>query len=100
MAVRGLRELARLYGVQTAYYDITGQRQHASPEALLLTLRALGAPLETLADVPCALRERRRALWYRGLEPVAVAWGGRRHALTLRQPRGSADVVVRCPLAL
>jgi hypothetical protein len=37
-----LRQLASLYGVQTSYYDVTHRRKSASPEALFLTLRALG----------------------------------------------------------
>jgi hypothetical protein len=39
----GLKELARLYGVETSYEGMDGQVQRADPEALSLTLQALGA---------------------------------------------------------
>jgi hypothetical protein len=58
-----LRQLANLYGVQTVYYNTLGRRQQTEPETLLITLRLLGAPVETYDDVPVALRERRQALW-------------------------------------
>lgn len=71
--LRLLHQLAHLYGVQTAYYDVANRRTPASPEALLLTLRAIGTPLETFHDVPAALRDRRQALWTRCVEPILVA---------------------------
>lgn len=73
---RGLQGLARLHGVQTAYYDNDGRRVAASPEALMEALRALRVPLRAAADVPRLLEERRRELWERVLEPVVVAWSG------------------------
>ena len=81
-----LLELARLYDVQTAYTDFWGQRQEAEPEALLAVLRALGAGVETLRDVPDALRERRQELWRRVCPRVLVAWQGVAPALELRLP--------------
>ena len=97
--VPGLSSLARMYGVQTAFYDVEGHRQQASPEAILRVLRALGAPVETFADVTDALRERRRELWARGMEPVAVAWDGQPAGIDLRLPTASAEGSVRCHLA-
>ena len=41
----GLRALARLYGIQTAYYDINKQRTEARSETLLSSLQSLGAPI-------------------------------------------------------
>lgn len=95
-----LRELARLYGVQTAYYDAAHRRRQASPEALLSVLRALGAPLETFRDAPGAARERRQALWQRLLEPVVVAWGGGPAGVELRLPQEQADRSLVCQLTL
>jgi 4-alpha-glucanotransferase len=97
--VSGLSTLARMYGVQTSFYDVERRRQQASPEALLLVLRALGAPVETFADVADALRERRGELWARGVEPVTVAWDGQPVAIDLRLPAASAEGIVRCQLA-
>lgn len=84
--IRKLKQLSHLYGVQTTYYDMARQRQWASPEALLHVLRALGAPVETLRNVPAAIRERRQALWQRYVEPVIVAWNRRPVELELRRP--------------
>jgi 4-alpha-glucanotransferase len=97
--VPGLSTLARMHGVQTAFYDVEGRRQQASPEAVLLVLRALGAPIETFADVSDALRERRRELWARAVEPVTVAWEGQPVGIDLRLPATSAESTVRCHLA-
>ena len=80
----GLLELAGLYGVETSYEDAMGRNVEASPESLLAVLRALGAPLESVDDVPEALEERRRELSERVIEPVLVAWDGRVPAAVLR----------------
>jgi 4-alpha-glucanotransferase len=95
-----LHELARLYGVQTAYYNVLHQRQPASMDALLAILNSLGAPLERLVDVSSALRERRKELWQRLLEPVTVAWDGNLSSLSLRLPASSAEVTLDCHLTL
>jgi 4-alpha-glucanotransferase len=98
--VPGLSSLARMYGVQTAFYDVEDRRQQASPEALLLVLRALGVPVESFADVSDALRERRQELWERAVEPVVVAWDGQPTEIDVRLPAGSANGSVGCQLAL
>jgi len=81
-----LRQLARLHGVQTVYYDVANRRRQASVESLLAVLRSLGACLSTLEDVASALRERRQALWQQPLEPVVVAWNGGPLEVELRLP--------------
>ncbi|MFQ5892799.1 MAG: 4-alpha-glucanotransferase, partial [Nitrospinota bacterium] len=97
-SVHPLHQLARLYGMQTAYYDVESRCRQASPEALLLVLQALGAPVETFHDVHGALRERRQALWERSVEPVAIAWDGDPLSMTLRLPSGAADATIPCLL--
>ena len=72
-----LYELAHEYGIEQSYIDIEGNRWHASPEALLAILRALGAPIASADDAPAALRAHRREQWTRPLAPICVAWGGR-----------------------
>ncbi len=89
---RLLRQLARLYGVQTAYYDVFGHRREASVEALLAVLRSLGAPMATVRDIPSAWRERRQAMWQQRLEPVVVAWDGEPPLLKLRLPSHMSEV--------
>jgi 4-alpha-glucanotransferase len=71
-----LRELARLYGVQTAYHDALGQYREATPESLLAVLAALDTSVEGMGDVPEALCARREELALRLVEPVVVAWEG------------------------
>jgi 4-alpha-glucanotransferase len=88
---RSLHQLARLYRVETAYYDIFGQVRRPPPEGLLHILKALGAPLDRLEDTPDALKARRQALWRRGLEPVVVAWEGRLPEIKLRLPSDHAE---------
>jgi len=95
-----LHQLARLYGVQTAYYDMAQRRQQVSVEALLALLKALGAPLENLQDAPDAVRERRQSLWQPPLEPVTVAWDGQLLSMKLRLPWPLADSRLLAHLAL
>jgi len=96
---RALHELARMYGVQTSYYDMTRTRRWTSVEALLVVLRSMGAPVETLRDVPSALRQRQQAQWQQPLEPVTVAWESRAHSIEVRLP-AAADASFAAHLTL
>ncbi|MEX1183014.1 MAG: 4-alpha-glucanotransferase [Gemmatimonadota bacterium] len=89
--VRGLTELARLYGVETGYEGMGGERRRADPEALMLTLRALGAALHGAHDAPDALHARRTQLDAMGLQPVHVAWGGNLPHVRVRLTHGEAE---------
>jgi len=93
-----LRQLATLYGVRTAYFDIAGRRRRAEAEPLLAVLRALGAPIDGLADAPGALRERVAAQWRRGAEPVVVAWGGRAPLIDLHVDAAALERPLDCTL--
>ncbi|OGO25375.1 MAG: 4-alpha-glucanotransferase [Chloroflexi bacterium RBG_16_50_9] len=97
---RFLHRLARLYGVQTAYYDIFHQRQIASAESLLVMLRSLGAPVASFEDVPQAWREKRQALWRRLIEPVTVARQGESPLIKVYLPSGSDEAPLDCSLEL
>jgi 4-alpha-glucanotransferase len=99
-SLRFLHRLARLYGIQPAYYDMERHRHQASVEALLLVLRSLGAPVASLQDVPSAWRERWQAVWQRPLEPVAVAWDGEPLLVEVRLPSNIADSALNCQLRL
>ncbi|MBI4528900.1 MAG: glycogen synthase GlgA [Deltaproteobacteria bacterium] len=98
--VRQLRRLSRLYNIETAYWDIFGNRKQASPESLIQLLRALGAPLNHLSDVDDALRERRQSLWRQVVEPVLVAWNGTLTGLRLRVPSSLAGGPIECRVRL
>ena len=95
-----LRQLARAYGIQTAYYDVYKRRREASSEVLLAVLQALGAPVSTLDDLPGAWRERRLHSWESLLEPVAVAWDGKPLSVELRLPAHKANALVAGNLTL
>lgn len=79
-----LLALAGLYGVQTSYHDAMGNHVEAGPDSLLGVLRALQAPVESLADVAEALRERQEEIRRRLVEPVIVAWDGHAPSIELR----------------
>jgi 4-alpha-glucanotransferase len=82
--LRLLHRLARLYAIQTAYYDVNHQRKPASVDSLVAILCSLGAPMASLQDVPSALRQRYQALWQQLLEPVVIAWNGNLPSIQLR----------------
>jgi 4-alpha-glucanotransferase len=81
-----LRKLAESFGVQGSYTGAAGRRR-ASSQSLLGVLAAMGAPLQSLSDVPEALHQRQRAWWQSFCEPVAVAWEGKCPKLEIRVPR-------------
>lgn len=95
-----LQSLARAYGVETEYRDNEGRRQQASPEALLAVLKALGAPVEKLQDIPAARRQRRLSYWAETLEPVVVAWDGLPAVVDFRLASDRASGRVGCRLEL
>ncbi|HEX2928938.1 MAG TPA: 4-alpha-glucanotransferase [Candidatus Binatia bacterium] len=98
--IKPLRDLARFYHVQTRYRDGFNQTREAPVETILAVLRSLGAPIESLHDAPNALRESRRILWQRGIEPVVVGWEGNPITFTLRLPERLAEVPVKYIVAL
>lgn len=97
---RALGALARLYNVQSAYYDILGRLTRSPEQGLIQVLRALGAPLERPEDVPDAVRERRQSLYRRFFDPVVVAWDGKVKDLTVRLPARLAEEPVRYEVEL
>ncbi len=91
MPTRLLRHLARLYNVQTDYYDVFGRQRQSSAEGILSALRVLGAPVERMDDLPDALRDRCQSLRKSLAEPVIVVWDDKFVKLTLRLPRNQAE---------
>ncbi|MHB1418914.1 MAG: 4-alpha-glucanotransferase [Bacillota bacterium] len=84
-----LHRLARLYGIETAYNDAEGRRQHADPETLLAALQGLGAPVSGMTDVTRALQERRYQQWQIHCETVIATWQGKPLSLKLRLPENN-----------
>ena len=99
-APQPLVALARLHGVQSSYLNMAGGRRQASVEALVALLRALGAPVARLADVPAALREAKRARAHRALEPVQVVWAGERTFIELQVNDQASRGPIRCEWGL
>jgi 4-alpha-glucanotransferase len=99
-SARFLHQLARLYGVQTAYYDVNHHRQQASQESLLAVLRSLGAPVANLQDLPSAWRQRQQVLWQQVIQPVIVAWNGELLPAKIRLPLSASEANLKCRLKL
>jgi len=95
-----LHNLARLHNVQTVYRDGLGQLREPPLESIILVLRSLGAPLETLKDLPSAWRQRRQALWQRAIEPVVIAWQGNPLKVKVRLPYRLAETRAKYHIVL
>jgi 4-alpha-glucanotransferase len=76
---RNLQQLAKLWGIQTSYLDMSKQRRDADPEAMMMVLRAMGAGVDGPDDIKDALARRKKELELReqNVEPVMVAWDGK-----------------------
>ncbi|HEX7475813.1 MAG TPA: 4-alpha-glucanotransferase, partial [Dehalococcoidales bacterium] len=81
-----LHHLAGLYGIKTGYLDMDKQIRTASPEALLAVLKALGAPVSRIEDVPSTIRAKKQQIWQQPIEPITVVWENAILALNLRLP--------------
>src|SRR5436305_1940080 len=75
-----------------------GRYVEAGPESLLAVLRSLQAPVDGMADVPEALRERWEELGRRVVEPVTVAWDGQAPSIELRPAGGSGALAYHLDL--
>ncbi len=89
----GLRELARLHGVQAGYRGNDGRMHMASEESLLAVLACLDVPARTPVGVRRAVAAAREAPWACLCPPVAVAWGGAPARLDLRVDGGAGGAV-------
>jgi 4-alpha-glucanotransferase len=95
-----LHRLARLFNIQTSYFGVDHRRRTASPESLLAVLRALGAPVASLRDIPEALRQRRLAIYRQIIEPVNIIIDGGETPIKLCLPGDLADSSAECRLEM
>jgi 4-alpha-glucanotransferase len=95
-----LHDVARLFNIQTIFYDTFGRLNRSPPEAILRVLRVLGAPVERMDDLRDARRERRQFLFARAIEPVAIAWDGDPLELKLRLAQPANEVEPRYRVTL
>ncbi len=95
-----LHTLANLYGVRTAFLDMNNQTRSASVESLVAALKALGAPISGLADVPAAIKEKRHRQWLEPLDPVITVSHDEMLTVSLRLPFSSLNKPVKANLTL
>jgi len=79
-----LLTLARLYGVETSYVDVSGATREAGTEALRAVLEALGAPA---TDPASAIRHERLRQHAQVLEPVVALPAVGTQAVEVALPR-------------
>lgn len=96
--VRGLRELARLCGVQPEYRDVQGNRRRTSTETLLRVLQSIVPWLDRPDQVAQVLAERRLSQAREFIAPVTVAWLEELPSVTLRFPSSQAHGALDCRL--
>lgn len=92
-----LHELASRWGVQAGYWDVDGRWHDVDPDALIVVLAELGAPVRSPDDAAAAITDHTRTLVDQPVEPVMVAPPGGTLGFVLRLPshvRGTLRVDV------
>ncbi|MFO0788220.1 MAG: 4-alpha-glucanotransferase [Pirellulales bacterium] len=90
-AVDPLRKLAELWGIQTSYDDVRGQRCESPAESVLAVLNLLGSPVSRFDDIEEAVLEREDEICRQRVSPVVVAWGGGATEVGVRVPAAAKD---------
>ncbi|MGY6501872.1 MAG: 4-alpha-glucanotransferase [Acidimicrobiales bacterium] len=93
MSIDRLHDLARRWGVQTGYWDVSGTWRDTSADALVAVLASLGAAVSSPEDAGDAVAAHERALATVPLEPVLVAPGEGTLGFELRLPAGATGSV-------
>lgn len=79
-------ELAAFHGIASSYADAQGNIQRSSPEVVLMLLRALGVPLDSISEAKSLLRLQQATALQKCLEPVVVQRIGRPSTATAAVP--------------
>jgi 4-alpha-glucanotransferase len=95
---QSILQLARVVGIQTSYIDTSGKRQYAAPETLTSILELWGIAAHTQRQICDALSLCGLNHWQRNIEPVIVAWDGRRPKIELRIPAAHENQLANCAL--
>jgi len=95
-----LHYLASLYGIKTNYLDMNECLRPASRGSLLNVLKAMGAPVSTMQDVPSAIREKKLQHWQQPVEPVIVRRGNEILTIDLRLPARSINIPLAASLIM
>lgn len=88
-----LAELAERWGVQTGYWDVSGNWNDADPDALVAVLARLGSPIASVGEAADACEAHRRSLVRAPVEPVFTVPSGATLAFELRLPADHTDPV-------
>ena len=86
-----LDRLCARCGVELEYWDLWGNRRHASDSTKLRLLQAMGVPIDAAENAGAALAALEQAAWREVLAPVKVARAGapvRSGDRRSRRPRG------------
>lgn len=84
-----------------SYEGQEGEVVHATTDALIAVLRALGAPVEGPDDLPGATRARKVERWAHLVDPVTVSWeedGGAAGTIEVRLLAGETRAPLGCEL--
>lgn len=84
-----IARLASMLGVQTSYMDASGVRREASIDSLARVLTGLGAAAGTEKQASASEQRLMAESLARRIEPVVVAWRGRRSAVRFSVRPGS-----------
>jgi 4-alpha-glucanotransferase len=98
--VHALAELAEHYGVQASFVGTDGRVHRAEDAVIVAILQALGAPIDSEADVADALAARRQAEGSKALEPVLVHRTGGAASADVTLPGRVHPRDVWCTIAL
>ena len=95
MTSNPLHRLAAAHGLQDRYWDVAGQEQFATDEALLAVLGVVvGRPSAASTEVLAAAEDEMAAAADRVVEPTVVWWTGDVPAVELRLPASVERVIV------
>lgn len=95
-----LLALALRLGIATEYWDVKGNRHHASVDALLGAIGAMGYEANGLGSVAAVMRVHDEERLAAVTEPVLVNWIGRPFGFDLRLPAGAPSGLVELTVEL
>lgn len=90
-----IHQLAKLYGIQGAYYDVFKKRRLVRSESLLAILKSMNVEIESSQDLKDTLHQQIKKIWQRLVSPVTVAWNGKLN-ITLSISEEISNTTLHC----
>jgi 4-alpha-glucanotransferase len=87
-----LDKLAEKCGIESEFWDLTGQSRPTLPETKRLLLAAMGLAAQNSSQVASSLSEIEREEWKEGLPEIVVAYSDRPISVELVLPRDHGDI--------